>query len=347
MFEKLGHSLASFPDTDVHIIGFPVATQVNSTSNIQLHPNASRPFGRLSLVRLAAYWTILKKLFTLKPAILIVTTHELLWEAVICKLLFQCRVTYDVQENYFYNILSTRSFPFVLRHVLALYVRIKEIVASPFIYYYTLAEKGYEHELRFARPCIILENKLPERLAKLYSCKPSVKKTGLIFSGTLAETTGVLEAIDLAVSLHKVAPDITLTIIGNCHSPSFLSVLRKKTAGHSFIRFKGGEFPVSHDQILAELAQAHAGIIIYPPNRSTHSSIPTKLYEYLAIGLPVIIQHNEASENLVKNLHAGTVLSKEYDPVWVLTEVTAIKPVAASQSIYWETQEKGLFRLLE
>jgi hypothetical protein len=339
MFEKLGASLATIPEASVHIIGFPADTSATSQVSIQLHPHAEKPFGRLSASRLMAPFRIMRKVFLLRPHLLIVTTHELLWVSLWCKVLLGCRVIYDVQENYYLNIRYTKVFPAGIRFLLAVQVRLTEYLCKPFVDYYLLAEKGYEEELQFAKPHLILENKLPERLAKQYRRIPTQGNMNLVFSGTLAETTGVLEAIHLAEELHSVNENISLTIIGNCLSEKFLQKLTHQVSRHSFIHIHATNFPVDHEKILATLSCAQAGIIIYPPNPSTRSSIPTKLYEYLALRLPVLIRHNNASHQLVRSLNAGIVLSGNQSPRSLLTQLEQVAGYSPPAEIYWESTE--------
>ncbi len=344
MFGKLGMSLAALPGVSVHCIGFPGAGAPDEASLIKLHAHTSKPFSRISIARIFAPFRILIKTLRLKPDVFLITTHELLWAALLCKLLTGCPVVYDVQENYFYNILYTKAFPGILRPGLALYVRLKELLCSPFIAFFILAEREYQNELRFARPFLVAENKLPLRIARQFVRKPGANRSALIFSGTLAETTGVHEAIDLALALHAHSPAVTLTLIGNCPSKKFLNKLRQRISGYPFIRFTGGVYPLSHEAILNALREADAGVIIYPPNRSTATSIPTKVYEYLALELPILIRHNEPSHRLVRELNAGIVLpSGRPAPDQILAGLQqGIKP-AHNSSIYWESIEKELF----
>lgn len=346
MFEKLGATFATLPNAVVHIIGFPSSQQLVQHENLQLHAHTAKPFGRLSHQRITAPVRILFKLLQLKPRLLIITTHELLAVALWCKFVTGCRLVYDVQENYYFNIRFTKSFPVVIRQVLALAVRFKEYLTKPFIDYYFLAERGYVHELRFARPYLVLENKLPQRLALKFR-RHQAGNTRLIFSGTLSETTGVIEAIELAAKLHQLNPAITLTVIGNSLSLSFLALLKRKAETYPFIRLKVSEYPFAHEQILEALGQADAGIIIYPPNPSTASSIPTKLYEYLAVQLPVIIRHNEASHQLVNHLKAGVLLTTHFMPETLLASLReGFKPLD-SPLIYWESAENELAAIIK
>ena len=175
MFEKMGQSLS--PHYEVHIIGTKSKTD-SSHDNIIFHPLAS--YARLSLDRILSPLRILKKILYLKPALLVICTHELLWVVLIAKIFLRCPVVYDIRENYFRNILYTNSFPAILRVFIALYVRIKEWITIPAINSYFLAEVGYEKELTFVKnKKVILENKVKK--TSWPTAKSGVQVTGNSF----------------------------------------------------------------------------------------------------------------------------------------------------------------------
>ncbi|MBT1696932.1 glycosyltransferase [Fulvivirgaceae bacterium PWU4] len=285
MAEKIGQSLAT-EGYDVHVIGFPATTH---TPGLTSHPLPR--FNRLSLQRLLMPWKILHIVLSLRPALLIITTHELLLPAVILKLLRGIRIVYDVQENYYRNILYLPAFPRVLRPLIALYVRMKEYITAPAVDHFFLAEQGYAKELSFpGKRFTVLENKV-----KLPETRPTAERNPwqLLFSGTLAETTGVFHAIDIAVGLHRLEPRITLLLIGYCARPQELSRIRNVIAPYPFIRLTGGDTLVPHPAILSAIQGSGAGIIAYPYNESTRNSTPTKLFEYLGLKLPIILINHQ------------------------------------------------------
>ncbi len=342
MYEKLGWSLAVHAAAQVHIVGYP-AEEAPEIPNIIFHPVFQDPFGRLSFKRIMAPWKIFGLLLKLKPQTVIITTHELLIAGCLYKFLTGARLFYDVQENYYYNIRFTRAFPLCFRLPLALWVRCKELLSAPAIEYFFLAEKGYEAELTFARPCMVLENKFPARLVKPAAGN---NRLHLLFTGTLAPTTGILQAVDLAVQLHKLSNDIELTIIGHAPQQTFLSRLKEKISAHAFIRLEASTRPLPHRQIIEAIEKAGTGIIIYPPNPSTSSSVPTKLYEYLGMGIPVLIQHTEPSHNLVKRFEGGLVLSGEMNYAHLLHKLKQLRAPLRDECLYWESQVPGLLQVL-
>ena len=290
MSEKIAQTISETGLYQVYVIGYPAKARRTSTSVI-FHESAA--FKRLSLRRLYRPFQILQIILAIKPHLIIITTHELLLAAVLSKLLLRnVRVAYDVQENYFLNILYTAAFPKWLRPLVAMYVRLKEKISSPFIDLFLLAEKTYVHELPFTRDknCIV-ENKLRQRSA--ITTKPKTDENiVLLFSGTLAPTTGILEAIHVAITLHTLDPAVRLKIIGYCAQALFLSEIKNKIKGHDFIELTGGDTLVPHELILQEIQRADFGVIAYTINPATINRMPTKLYEYLGYQLPILLAPN-------------------------------------------------------
>ena len=107
MFEKMGTSLAA--TYAVHIVGYPGNAALLEHDSLFVHP--LRPFRRISLGRMLAPWRILTRVVALRPAVFVFCTHELIFVALLARLLTSCRLVYDVRENYYRNILYTAAFP--------------------------------------------------------------------------------------------------------------------------------------------------------------------------------------------------------------------------------------------
>ncbi len=343
MLEKIGATLAS-EGFEVFIIGYPSSGVVN-VPGITVLPLPR--FNRLSFRRLLIPWVIFKKINQVKPEIIIINTPELLLVTILNKILSGRKIIYDVLENYYRTIRHTPTYPGILRWPLAAIVRLAEVVFSPFIDRFILAEKGYTRELKFARQPVVLENKLPKKTAEKFKATRTAYHN-LLFSGTLAPTTGVFEAIKLSKALHALNPDYKLTLIGYAALAGVLTNIRKEIADVPFINLIGGDKLVPHEDVLHEISKAGTGIIIYPHNPGTESSIPTKLYEYLALNLPVIISHTENSTELVKQCNAGIVVQREINAV-ILNQQLANSTFTfdCGEDIFWETGAKKLIDALK
>ena len=288
MFEKMGVTLGDSGQYDIFIIGYP-SKSTPAYANIHFLPLTA--FSRISPGRLLAPFKVLRILHQVNPQILIVNTHELLIVAVLNRILFGARIIYDVRENYYRNILYAGSFPFLLRPFLAAWVRLKEKVTSPLFHHFFLAENGYQKEMSFFQNrATVIENKATETKGLSRARMPG--KIRLLFTGTLAESTGVFQAIDLAKKLHSLSDSIHLTLIGYCAKVETLRKIHQEIKESAFIQLHGGNYLVPHPEVIKAIYTSDFGMICYPPSRHTENSIPTKLYEYLAGRLPILLQNH-------------------------------------------------------
>lgn len=347
MYEKLGLTLAGSGKYSVHIVGH----ESDPPQAPGLTSHAIKPFARIGLRRLLAPWRIFFIVLRLRPAIFLIETHELLLPAAVLKLFTRCRVIYDIRENYFWNILYTPAFPLVLKPFVALYVRGKETLLAPFVDHFLLAEKGYERELRFPRKrYTIIENKVritPEKRAK-ENALSSKETVNLIFSGTLAETTGVFTAIELAIKLHVMDDRIRLTIIGFSHQRRVLEKIRMLIQPRSFIRLIAHENPVPHAEIFKHIGESDFGMITYQINPSTMNSIPTKMYEYLGFHLPILLVNHKPWVAFCFPYSAAVVFDPHhYDVAVVYREMMEGSFYSAEPTdVYWKTEEARLLQAL-
>jgi len=289
MFEKMGNTLAT-AGYDVFIIGMKAPAAPAEDTSIHSLPHG--PFKRTSLRRLTEPFRAFASIRKVKPDLLIVNTHELLIVGILNRILFGTPLIYDVQENYYRNIRFSEAFPVYVRGTIAFYVRCKEYLTSPFVRWFFLAEKGYENEMSFFKKrYTILENKC--QALPGFERKPDPSYITLLFSGTLATSTGIFDAITLARKLHALDARIRLTIIGYCALPDVLQKIRSEIKDLPYINLIGGDQLVPHSKIMSAIATANVGLICYPHSPHTQNSIPTKLYEYLTCQLPIILQQHK------------------------------------------------------
>lgn len=308
MYEKIGKSLSLLVNTEIHIAGLK-STQPDE-SNIHFYPIFSAT--RISFSRLIAPWKFLIRAYKVKPDTIIVSTHELLLVTYLYKILFGCTFIYDVQENYFHNILYTDAFPSLIKPIIARWVRFKERACKKQIDGYLLAEKIYHQELsdRIKEPVLVLENKYvgtASDTTKIVTIKDE-SKIKLLYSGTIATSYGVFEAIDLVIRLYLKDSRFELTIIGFAPSCRELTKVKNRIAPFPFIKLIGGEKPIDHTEILSAIQTHHIGLLPYRFNESTHLRVPTKLFEYFLNHLPVICSFNPTWEEYIENYQAGIVL---------------------------------------
>ena len=299
-FEKMAMTLAA-AGHEVYLIGMPATTQVTPPN---IHFIELVPFHRLDWRRLVAPFRVMKKVRKVKPELLIVNTHELLIVSFLNRIFFGTRIVYDIQENYYRNIVWTRAFPRWARRPLALWVRLKERLLTPFFHRIIFAEKCYADELKFlSSRAVIIENKAV--LPSGFTRHPSDSKLLLAFTGTLGESTGVFQAIDFADRLYEKRADLELHIIGFCAVADVLADIMNRCSGKSYIRLTAGKMQVGHSRIMDLVSRAHFGIISYPPSPHTANRVPTKLFEYMSARLPILLSINPRWQSLTEPVSAA------------------------------------------
>jgi glycosyltransferase involved in cell wall biosynthesis len=343
MFEKFGQSLSS--QYEVHIFGTEGVINI-AASTIIFHPLSS--YTRLSFDRLLAPFKVLTKILQLRPAVVIICTHELLWMVLVAKLFLSCKIVYDIRENYFRNILYTNAFPPIIRVLIALYVRAKEWITSPLINCFFLAEAGYARELRFiGNNGLILENKLKKVTL------PAAKKWSahdlnfhLLFSGTLGSSTGVFIAINMAIKLHEVDPRFRLHIVGFSPIQAVRLQIKELTRHHDFIHFRESNVPIPHLEILEAIQMADMGVIAYPANLATENTIPTKLFEYLGYSLPILLIDHAPWVEICRPYRAAITFDPQNLNAGSLAQAITNTNFYTSppENIFWDTEEKKLLQ---
>jgi glycosyltransferase involved in cell wall biosynthesis len=149
------------------------------------------------------------------------------------------------------------------------------------------------------------------------------KQTGtfnLIYHGTLAHRYGIDLLIEALVKIRPQIPEIHLVIHGR---GEFLEELRRRAKVlevEPLITFSTRYLPISDVPRLIQ--QADLGIVPYRRDIFTDGILPTKLMEYVALGVPVLaadtpIIRQYFSETMVQFFHPGDVNDLARNILWL------------------------------
>ena len=333
-------------------------------AGITLHPIFSG--ARLSLARLAAqvhYWRLLRRL---RPGLVIVHAPELLPLTLLWRALGgRGEFVYDIRENYALNVGTQQVYRGLAKRALAAGLRWVEGAAARRAAAVLLAEASYADELPFLQALppgrvLLLENKYQpapgEALPPLARPMPAATEPlRLLFSGTISALNGVQEAIALTRALRAAWPGgATLTIIGFCQQPDLVRELQATVAADgAWLTLEGGATLVPHARIVAEMRRSHLGLLPYRPHPSTARCRPTKLFEYLAHGLPFLISDNQLWASVLQAHSAGLIVDFA-EPARAAAAVAAALPTARfypagvpAGPVLWVGEGKKLGDLLE
>ena len=350
MYEKFGLSMAKTNKYDTNIIGF-ASKNVKPHDSLTFHPLGTFP--RLSWARLWAPWKVYRIYLQVKPQLIIANTHEILLVTVLYKIFFGAKIIYDVRENYVKNIMHTTVFPRLLRPMLAAWVRLKELITKPFFNQYLLAEKIYSKQLGFLPDrAVVIENKYKPAEEEQPVQRPALPDTiDLIYTGTISRGNGVFEAIDIATALHELEHTVRLKIVGYCALKPDLKELQEAIQDKDFIELIGGDFLVPHEQIVREIANADFGFVLKKPNNGINDDkILTRLFEYTANHLPIIMLDNPTWIGFCASFNAAIPIDPEqYDPQQLLHQMKkgTFYDVGDTRESYWETEEPHYLQAIQ
>ncbi|MFP3913723.1 MAG: glycosyltransferase [Actinomycetota bacterium] len=182
---------------------------------------------------------------------------------------------FDLHENLPAQMRSRDKIPSLLRPFLAmvsaLALRLAERVMT-----ITLAESGYRSLFRSSHP--VIANYLPDTLP---SPQPAAQPPFLAYLGDVTVHRGAYLALEAAAGA-----GIGLVMVGRVSPPSLQSSLQRR-AGELGVDLELTG-PLPHQQALARVATARAGLSPLLDIGNYRHSLPTKVPEYLAVGLPVL-----------------------------------------------------------
>jgi len=345
-YEKIAKSLASNSTNEVYCIGYPSNIEL-SDNKIKLLPLSY--FNKSGFGRLRARWEAFKLYVKVKPEVIIVNSPDLLFVTCTYKILFGAKIIYDIRENYFRNLWFQKNYFWGLRHALALLVRTKEVFLSPLFTHFILAEKVYKQQLSFiGRRHTIIENKsLPPKINRTPAKKPD--SLTFLISGTIAYEYGIIEGVYFYKNVVQFLPNSSLKIIGHCPNKTLYNNLKILANENTQINLKISSNPVAHVKIEEAILEADFGLLPYQNNKSFSGKWPTKIFEYMAHQLPIIIQKNKTWNTFIEDNNAG--ISINFLKLESLDMSTFFKKEFYNNplpnSIYWTSLEAKLTSVIE
>ncbi len=346
LYHKIALSLANDGNYEVCIAGYNNDFIPAATKKVKFYPLFK--FARLSFKRVFGPWRILKQVINEKPDLLIIATHELLVLAFLLKMIKKQKVVYDIQENYFYNILYMDSFPVFLRPFLAYYVRLKELLIVPLLDGCLFAERIYKKQLGFAlKNHIIIENKNQENIMETghYPVLTSVQKHKFLYTGTVSEEYGIWEAVFFIEKLYLIDTAVQLEIIGYTPDTTLIRKLNDRIAGKNYIRADIRSVPVPYGEIRTLLSGAGILLLPYRPNKAIDGKIPTRFWEGLSWQLPMIIQENLGLGEFIHRYSCGLSIDfADFSPDEILhrLENTSFYTNKPGPEVYWSAESVRL-----
>jgi len=250
--------------------------------------------------RLRRDWGALRQMMRRDLAVVSVHDPELIPAALAARLLRRVPVVVDVHEDVPAQMFHKQWVARPLHRPLAWAARVLLRLAERFCVV-TLAEEGYRHLFRRDHPVF-------PNYPAAGSLPPMAADGGyLVYVGDLTEERGALDMVEAAGCMTRPRP---LRLVGRC--PAGLAEQLRRWASDLGVPLElTGALP--HGRAMELTAGASAGLSLLRPLPNYLHSVPTKVVEYLALGLPVVASDLPATRAVVGDL-AGVALVTPADP---------------------------------
>ncbi len=223
--------------------------------------------------------------------------------------LFGKKVIYDVHEDNSTALLEREYLPRSLRKVLARLLGAVERAAAR-CFHTVLAERYYAE--RFPQGVIVLNYaRFPEAEEAVLAQRPTLGPMRLLYTGNVKEFRGALHHARI---LHQL-PQAEVFLVGCC-APDLAEKLRKMVGEkEERLHIEGVGRYVPYERIIEYYLRERwtAGLAIFPPGRHTLRKELTKVFEYMAYGIPVICADFPNLRRIVKENECGLCVDPEDD----------------------------------
>jgi glycosyltransferase involved in cell wall biosynthesis len=205
---------------------------------------------------------------------------ELLWVGALLKLR-GFRVIYDVHEDVPKQVMSKHWIPRWARPLVAKAVMLAELLGARIVDGIVAATPSIAG--RFPPEKTVVVQNFPEAFfARLDDASPLAERTGaFVYAGGLMEVQGVRE---MAQAFALLPEGMTGTVAGTFHPPALEEEIAA-LPGWRRVHFLG---QVPRAEIVHAIDGARAGLVLNQPTINYVDAYSTKMFEYMARGLPVV-----------------------------------------------------------
>ena len=128
----------------------------------------------------------------------------------------------------------------------------------------------------------------------------------LVYMGVMEVPRGILELLDAVAALRGRGEDVRLCLIGTGRDKALLEAHAAKLGlDGQHVEFTG--WIASHAEALERVAAADVGVIPHRRDEAWDTTIPNKLFDFMAAGLPVLASDAVPTARIIRETGCGLV----------------------------------------
>ena len=241
------------------------------------------------------------------------------------------KVIYDAHEDLEKQILDKTYLPKSIRPAVGTAGRALCRFADRAANHVVAASPEIAEQFR-ERTCTMVRNYPEELPESKHAPKYEDRSNRVIYVGSLTRARGVEQMID-AMQYAGLADDWRLQLVGP-HSPEDLLRQLQQRRGWDWVEHSSRVPPPLGRQLMGA---SKIGLAVLQPIGQYIDALPTKLFEYMSVGLPVVAADYPQCRNIVKGTGCGLAV----DPTDPRAIGEAIGELAAKPELAKEMGERG------
>ena len=205
---------------------------------------------------------------------------ELIWIGIKAKLILKKKVIYDIHEDVGATIMCKNRFNLVQKVLYSIAYKLLEYIAG-FIFDHFILSDLYKSPRESATTIILNYPIIPETINK------NNKNIDLLYLGAVTEDRGIFLIIETVANLVEQYPNIKVEIVGSI--PLLIKsriedeIKAKKLNDVIFLRGF-----IDYNSASDYMQRSKIGLCLLLPTPNYINSYPTKLFDYMTSGIPIV-----------------------------------------------------------
>ncbi|RJQ52759.1 MAG: glycosyltransferase [Actinobacteria bacterium] len=296
---------------------------------------------------------LVKRALALGPDVVHAHDPELLQPSA--KLCRRARVAfvYDVHEDYVGMIDHKEWIPGPLKPLAKVWVSRQERRYVRRADGVVVADRQLAEIFSKLNPNTVVAHNFPP--AALFPRPEAGAREEIVYEGSISPVRGAFIMVELVKRLRERYPRLKLVMIGTIHAKEEQIRRIASEAGEGAVEF---EEPVPYERLHERLAGARLGLCLLKRNRKFLINVPTKIFDYMACGVPYLASDFPNIRGLVGDVGGRLVDPKKIDEIEKIAAELLKEPEtgvalggrgrwAFEQKYNWDVESRGLIALYE
>lgn len=214
------------------------------------------------------------------------------------------RVIYDAHEDTPRQMMYQHWIPRLLRRPISVVMWIMEWFAGFILDHVIAAEPIIADYFPKRKTTLVRNYPMLEEFAGCEDVAYESREPKLGFAGGISEVRGIKELVE-ALDQLNTSHDVSLRLVGTFY-PTTLKTQVEQMPGWKKVDFEGW---VDRKGVLNVLSNVRIGVITRHPIDRHLSAFPTKLFEYMAAGLPVVVSDLPTIRPIIEKHKCGLLVN--------------------------------------